>query len=64
MPSYERDVRELLRLAGCEFVRNGKGDHEIWYSPRSKRNFTVDGKIKSRHTANEVLKQAGLAKAF
>jgi hypothetical protein len=45
-------------------VRQGKGDHEIWTSPISGRHFTVDGKIKSRHTANAVLKQAGLAKRF
>lgn len=64
MPSYEREVRKLLRDAGCTFVRQGKGDHEIWSSPLSKINFTVDGKIKSRHTANEVLKQAGLPKKF
>ncbi|MGO9807943.1 MAG: type II toxin-antitoxin system HicA family toxin, partial [Rhodomicrobium sp.] len=34
------------------------------FSPISERYFTVDGKIKSRHTANEVLKQAGLGKKF
>jgi len=45
-------------------VRQGRGDHEIWFSPVSQRNFTVDGTIKSRHTANETLKQAGLPKAF
>ena len=28
------------------------------------RAFPVDGRILSRHTANEVLKQAGLAKRF
>jgi predicted RNA binding protein YcfA (HicA-like mRNA interferase family) len=46
------------------FVRHGKGDHDIWFSPISKRHVTVDGKIKSRHTANEILKQAGLPKQF
>jgi len=45
-------------------VRRGRGDHEIWYSPISDTNFTVDANIKSRHTANAVLKQAGLPKAF
>jgi hypothetical protein len=45
-------------------VRPGKGDHEIWFSPLSKRHFPVDSKIMSRHTANGVLKQAGLEKAF
>ena len=33
-------------------------------SPHSNRSFPVDSKIKSRHSANEVLKQAGLPKAF
>lgn len=36
----------------------------IWYTPVSKRNVTVPRSTKSRHTANEVLQQAGLAKAF
>jgi HicA toxin of bacterial toxin-antitoxin, len=64
MPGYEREVRKLLTEHNCEFVRKGKGDHEIWYSPISNRNFTVDSEIKSRHTANEVLKQAGIGKKF
>lgn len=64
MPTFEKEVRQLLVAAGCEFVRHGKGDHDIWRSPISNRHFTVDGKIKSRHTANEILKQAGLAKKF
>jgi HicA-like toxin of HicAB toxin-antitoxin system len=64
MPSYERNVREILKEHGCYLHRQGKGDHETWYSPISNRYFTVDGKIKSRHTANEVLKQAGIGKKF
>ncbi len=64
MASYEREVRRLLTEAGCTFYRQGKGDHEIWSSPITQVKFTVDGKIKSRHTANETLKQAGLQKKF
>lgn len=64
MPNYEKEVRRILRESGCEFYRQGKGDHEIWHSPINGRKFTVDSKIKSRHTANEVLKQAGLNKKF
>lgn len=45
-------------------LRQGKGDHEIWYSPITDRRFPIDNKIRSRHTANAVLKQAGLPKAF
>jgi hypothetical protein len=62
MPGYEREVRKLLKEHGCHLVRKGKGDHEIWHSPINNRNFTVDGTIKSRHNANEVLKQAGIGK--
>ena len=61
---FTRQVKKLLAAAGCTFVRYGKGDHETWYSPVSGRELTVDGKIMSRHTANETLKQAGLPKAF
>lgn len=64
MPNYTRDVKDLLRRSGCSFHRQGKGDHETWWSPVSQRFFTVDNGIKSRHTANETLKQAGLPKAF
>lgn len=49
---------------GCHFERQGKGDHEIWFSPITHRRFVVDDHIKSRHTANGVLKQAGLGKLF
>jgi predicted RNA binding protein YcfA (HicA-like mRNA interferase family) len=57
-------LKKMLREAGCEFVRQGRGDHEIWKSPHADRPFTVDNNMKSRHTANGVLKQAGLPKAF
>jgi hypothetical protein len=64
MADYGPKLRALLKQAGCSFDRPGRGDHEIWYSPLTERRFPVDQKIKSRHTANGVLKQAGLAKAF
>ncbi len=60
--SYDRRVVELLTDNGCHFVRQGR--HPIYYSPLSKKNFPVPTSIKSRHTANEILKQAGLPKVF
>ena len=57
-------LKKILTQADCYFARQGKGDHEIWFSPLTKRRFVVDNAIKSRHTANAVLKQAGLPKAF
>lgn len=59
-----RELARLLREAGCEFVRQGKSSHEIWYSPISKRSFTVPRNTEKTHTANNVLKDAGLPKAF
>lgn len=64
MAEYEKKVREILAQHGCHFVRHGKGDHDIWYSPLSKRNLTVDSKIKSRHTANAIMKQSGIPFRF
>jgi len=60
MAEYERKVREVLSEHGCRFHRHGKGDHDIWFSPVSNLYLTVDSKIKSRHTANAILKQAGI----
>ncbi|MDR0905270.1 MAG: type II toxin-antitoxin system HicA family toxin [Oscillospiraceae bacterium] len=60
MAAYEKKVRDILQQNGCYFARRGKGDHDIWYSPITKRNVTVDTKIKSRHTANAVLAQSGI----
>jgi hypothetical protein len=64
MADYAPKVRRLLRAAGCPRERRGKGDHEIWFSPKTNRRFPVDHRIRSRHTANGILRQAGLEKAF
>ena len=60
MAEYEKKVRDILKEYGCYFLRHGKGDHDIWHSPINGANVTVDSKIKSRHTANAVLKQSGI----
>lgn len=60
---FAPEVKRILRENGCKFYREGKGDHSIWESSEGNR-FPVDGKIKSRHTANGVLKQAGIEKKF
>jgi predicted RNA binding protein YcfA (HicA-like mRNA interferase family) len=50
----------ILRNHGCEFVRQGKGSHEIWKSPISNKVFSVPFTVKSKPTANAILKQAGI----
>jgi hypothetical protein len=64
MSDFTPAVTAILLANGCSFVRRGKGDHSIWYSPLTERRFVVDSKMKSRHTANAVLNQAGIEKAF
>ena len=60
MGNFTRPVKNALTEHGCYFVRQGKGDHEIWFSPILNRPFTVDGKITKRTSANETLKDAGI----
>ena len=60
MADYTRRIKKLLSENNCKFVRYGKGDHEIWYSPIVNENFTVDGRIKKRTSANATLKCAGI----
>lgn len=64
MAEFEKKVRKVLKEYGCSFVRHGKGDHDIWYSPINGRNVAVDSKIKSRFTANAVLKESGIDYRF
>jgi hypothetical protein len=60
--TFDRKLLEILIKNGCTWVRNGR--HPVYYSPITKINFPVPVNIKSKHTANVVLKQAGLPKAF
>lgn len=64
MADFSRDVKQILKAHGCYYVRPGKGDHEIWFSPITNRHVSVDHKILSRHTANGILRSAGLVKQF
>jgi predicted RNA binding protein YcfA (HicA-like mRNA interferase family) len=60
---FYRDVTRLLSDAGWSKASGGKGSHEKWRHAASGRTVIVP-RSKSRHTANEVLRQAGLPKAF
>jgi predicted RNA binding protein YcfA (HicA-like mRNA interferase family) len=64
MANLYRDLTKILSRNGFDFLRSGKGDHEIWLNKETGKKATVDAGITSRHTANEILKKAGLPKAF
>jgi predicted RNA binding protein YcfA (HicA-like mRNA interferase family) len=54
-------LRDVLLANGCVLVRQGKGSHEVWRSPISGKTFPVAVTVQSRHTANGILKDAGIA---
>jgi hypothetical protein len=41
-----------------------QASNEIWFSPITQRHFTLPFDIRKRPTANAILRQAGLPKAF
>lgn len=62
MNGYYRQVIEQLKAHGYRLLRSGKGSHEIWSD--GKRSTTVSANCQSRHTANEIMKQAGIKHRF
>jgi predicted RNA binding protein YcfA (HicA-like mRNA interferase family) len=63
MNGYEKLVKEQLLKHGCKLVRTGKGSHEIWLCPNGF-SVAVNHLCKSRHTANSIMKQAGIDYKF
>ncbi len=57
-----RRVKKWLVAHGCRFERQGKGDHEIWYSAVTRRRFVMGQALKSHRTAAWILKSAGVEK--
>lgn len=64
MADLYRAATRILRDNGFELKRHGKGDHELWWNPRTRIHTVVARKVKSHDTANKILKQARLPKAF
>lgn len=55
-----RELVALFRNNGIEFVRSAKGDHEIWFSPITRRKLTVPRKLKGEGTLQRVPQDSGL----
>jgi|JI71714BRNA_FD_contig_21_1329170_length_382_multi_2_in_0_out_0_2 predicted RNA binding protein YcfA (HicA-like mRNA interferase family) len=60
MNSFYPIVIAELKSLGFYFDRQGKGSHEIWTN--GSKSFPVPVSIKSRHTANGIMKDAGSTK--
>lgn len=59
MNDFYKKVTELLRQHGYSLDRQGKGSHEVW-SKNGSQPVTVPSNLKSRHTGNKILKDAGI----
>jgi predicted RNA binding protein YcfA (HicA-like mRNA interferase family) len=61
---YHKDVTDELKRCGFIYSGNAKGSHEIWRSEETGRRVLVPYNLKSKFTANGILKDAGSAKRF
>ncbi|MDH0356613.1 type II toxin-antitoxin system HicA family toxin [Morganella sp. GD04133] len=55
---YYSAVVKILANNGWKLERSGKGSHDIWSKDNNK--VTVPYNLDNRHTANGILKQAGI----
>lgn len=62
MNGYYDEIIAVLKLHGYNFVRSGKGSHEIW--GKGSIRVTVPRTSKSKHTANSIMKSAGIKHKF
>lgn len=61
MNGYYKQVAEILRQHGFHCDRQ-KGSHQNWTN--GKIAVTVSTNCASRHTANEIMKRAGIDQRF
>lgn len=56
------DLIKLLKQNQCEFIRHGKGDHQIWFSPITGKKFPVPHPKKQLPigTLKSIKKMAGI----
>ncbi len=62
MNGYYQLVIEQLKQYNFSKARSGKGSHEIWSNGRIQ--VTVSANCSSRHTANGIMKSAGIRHKF
>ncbi len=61
---FYKEVCKLIAAAGFSYSENAKGSHEKWRNENSGKTLIIPRKIKSRHTANGILKDAGIQNKF
>ena len=57
-----REVTRKLKKQGFEFYRAGKGDHEIWFNPRTQLKTTIPHHREIKEgTLHNILKQCQIS---
>ena len=62
MKGFYAQVKAMLEQHGFFLSRQGKGAHELW--SKGHISVTVSKNCDSRHTANAIMKQAGIDHKF
>ena len=62
MKGFYKLVAEMLRRHGYTLLRQQGSSHQIWTN--GTRNQLVSTNCDSRHTANGIMKQAGIDHKF
>jgi predicted RNA binding protein YcfA (HicA-like mRNA interferase family) len=57
---FYKAVCDLISANGYRYLKNAKGSHEKWQCENTGRIVLVPRNLKSRHTANGILKDAGV----
>lgn len=52
-----KELVALLKSKGCEFVRQGKGSHEVWQCGDCKTTIPMHSKDIPKGTLNAIRKQ-------
>ncbi|MGE0409883.1 MAG: type II toxin-antitoxin system HicA family toxin [Amphiplicatus sp.] len=61
---YYKEVAAFLKANGYVYKEPAKGSHEKWAHEETGHILIVPRHLKSRHTANSILKTAGVSKKF
>jgi len=59
---FYKEVTSELAKSGFVFWKPAKGSHEKWRHPERGAILIVPHNLRSRHTANAILKDAGSAR--
>ncbi len=57
--TFYNEITALLKKHGYKFERQAKGSHEFWCKD-GKNCVSIPSNLKSRHTANKILKDANI----